>query len=213
MHVRPPLVDKVVVVDLPSLMIRYPNGISDHSQQQNGTISHNSIINVQNNILENNLYFKYIYLVGLTWLVTYIIPLGILAVLNVKLIQGLQKAGRRHAQLINQSDTSNKESMSVTLNIIAVVLVFLIFQTLDFVQIVVQQTPTGISGIVLNYTSTMALCLLALNCDANFFIYCLFYSKFRKSVVEMCGCRQKEKTVLSGKAHSSSRNTSNCTQV
>ena len=154
-------------------------------------------------VLGDNELYKYIYLTSLTWLVAYIAPLGALAVLNVMLIRGLQKARNTHARLTGQSRLpQNKESLSQTLNIIVVVTVFLVCQAPDFIQIVLLQVPTVEDKTrIMNITSSLAFCFLAINCSANFGIYCVCYKKFRTIADGMLVCRKKKSEMKNGKVN------------
>ena len=99
-------------------------------------------------------------------------------------------------------DVSVKENMSGTINIIAVVTVFLVCQTPDFVQVVIGYAPLGIAKSILYHTSSASLCFLALNSGVNFIIYCFFYKKFRKIAAGMMGCKTWPKSKGNGESRS-----------
>ena len=144
------------------------------------------------------MYYKYVYLVGLTWRFVCIIPLGALMVLNIKLILALKKAREQCAYLSPRARGNNRQHSNL-FSVVVLVTIFLVCQSLDFVQIILQRVPIGTDWITLRYTSSFALCFLAFNCGINFVIYCFFASRFKRLLIQMCSCLKKENLAINHK--------------
>ena len=127
--------------------------------------------------------YRYVYYIALTWLFVYIVPIVSLFVLNILLIKAVKASKVRHAQLTKtRMGPEEKDNLSATLNIVAVVTVFLICQTPDFIQIFIGFPAFSINKKTMMTSLSVSLAFLAFNASINFIIYCLFYKKFRRIV-------------------------------
>ncbi len=73
----------------------------------------------------------------------------------------------------------------MTINIIAVVTVFLICQTLDVVTIILSYPSMGIQRVTLTYLTSLSTLLLMCNASVNFIIYTMFYRQFRVVIMRI----------------------------
>lgn len=148
--------------------------------------------------LRDHVVYHQVYMIGCHWLVLYILPLGLLIFLNIRLIRQIRRAKATQQSLApvrrcqrTGGQGIDKESTSVTLNVIAIVTVFMVCQTPDFLLNVLSypglnlwsyKTHTEIRSVVYIF--------LALNSSVNFIIYYLFHRSVRKNVIIMC-CSKK----------------------
>lgn len=132
-----------------------------------------------------NMWYRIIYYIGLTWLLVYMIPLVLLIGLNVRLMIAIRKARKLHAALTGNQKQSEKDNLAVTLNIVAVVTIFIVCQLPDFVLVVITYPDLNIDKANLAYYGSVCSVLLALNSSVNFAIYCLFYPKFRRIMIHV----------------------------
>ena len=130
----------------------------------------------------------YIYHVTLNYLLVYLIPIGVLFILNIKLIRELKKAQKRHAEKTQQKEENRNMHMAVTLNIIVLVSVFLLCQTPDVVLLVLISEDSKLDLHTMWTAYYVKIFLLSLNASTNFLIYCVFYREFRQIFVRMI-CR------------------------
>ena len=110
-----------------------------------------------------------------------IVPLFMLAVLNLRLLLTLRGARRNRAIL---TKSSPKTSDAFTVILVAVVTVFIMCALPDFIvrSVITIMTFTGsrINLILLSYTNVLTNLLLTLNSSINCLIYCLTGRRFRK---------------------------------
>lgn len=132
-----------------------------------------------------NMWYRIIYYIGLTWLLVYMIPLVLLIGLNVRLMIAIRKARKLHAALTGNQKRSEKDNLAVTLNIIAVVTIFILCQMPDFILVVITYPDLNIDKSSLAYYGSVCTVLLTLNSSVNFVVYCLFYPKFRRIMIHV----------------------------
>ena len=113
----------------------------------------------------------------------YIVPLITLLVLNVILLRHIHIAKQNHAKLAKSH--KEQESLSVTMNVVAIVTVFIICQAPDFVFTLISYPTLGVNRPVQEYMRSLAYAFQALNSSLNFLIYSLFYKRFRRTVLKM----------------------------
>ena len=133
--------------------------------------------------LYENMWYHYIYYTCLSWLVMYIIPLCTLIILNGLLFRQIRKAQRNHAILVNSK--RERDSISVTVNIVAIVTIFITCQAPDFIHTLISYPSFGAHGSIKEYMKSAAYAFLAFNSSINFIVYCLFYKRFRNTVLRM----------------------------
>ena len=137
-------------------------------------------------LLFQNKWYHFVYHITLMWLVQYVIPIISLLVLNIILLRQIRHAQRKRAQLRNkQVINMQTENISVTINIIAIVTVFIICQTPDFGYTLISYSPLGVNKAFLRYMRSVCYCFLALNSSINFLLYCLFFKRFRRTIVRL----------------------------
>ncbi len=138
----------------------------------------------------HNRWYRLLYFWGLTWFIVFVGPLTVLAIVNMLLIRAIRRAMLQHAALTQSSPNDGKENLNVTINVVAIVSVFLLCQSLDFVVVVLQTwPPEWLESALLSNLSSAAQTMLALNAGINFFIYTMFYTKFRHRARRMFTCR------------------------
>ena len=165
-------------------------------------------------LVSQTIWYNYVYYISLSWLVFYIIPIISLVVLNILLIHHIRRAQRRRAELAvayvsrgrcsNSNNVGNntgnraargtsRDNLSLTVNIVAMVTVFIICQTPDFVLTLISYRGFTTNAHLLKVLRGLCYCLLALNSSVNFLIYCLFYRRFRAIVTRMICLRPLRK--------------------
>ncbi len=129
--------------------------------------------------------YRNVYHLGLTIAFLFAIPLPILVVLNSRLMGEITRAKTREQDL--DPSTRPKDTRKVTLNLVVVVSVFILCETPDFVASVLKigTIEQHLNKTAMTYFLSIRELLLVLNAAGNFFIYCLFYAKFRRLLVGM----------------------------
>ena len=159
----------------------------------------------QSMMLGGSQLYQIIYSNLLYYPVMYIVPLGTLAFLNVRLIAALNAIKRRTLTVRMKSTTSHVDVQSlshrrrrkddnITLCIVVIVSVFIVCQTPAlFNQIfwaLFQPTERDCGRFHFYYTKLSDL-LVVVNSSCNFVVYCLFGSTFRRIFLStVCCCRQ-----------------------
>ena len=171
-------------------------------------------------LLSQTIWYNYVYYISLSWLVFYIVPIISLVVLNIILIRQIRRAQRKRIELaaahVARTSASNRcapggrlgrstsrDNISLTINIVAMVTVFIICQTPDFVLTLLSYRGLAADVLVLKVLRGLCYCLLALNSSVNFLIYCLFYRRFRVIVGRMV-CWRPLRRLLNANVSSSS---------
>ena len=116
-------------------------------------------------------------------LLVFVIPLIVLFTLNILLfleIRGIQASTARMAP-----GSHIPRSVSGAINIIAVVTVFLVTQTMNAILYIVDIT-TSVTLMDFYRVSVIRLGIIGLNSALNFVVYCAFFSKFRDHLNVMC---------------------------
>ena len=121
----------------------------------------------------------------------YSIPVALLLVLNSCLIRAIHRAKRQHATMLNTN--KEKDSLSVTVNIVAVVIIFVICQTHDFALVIMSYPSFDVDAYTISIMSAISTMCMAINASVNFVIYFLFYKRFRRTVLLMM-CRIDRKS-------------------
>jgi 7 transmembrane receptor (rhodopsin family) len=183
-------------------------------------------------ILGDDHVYQIVYSNLLYYPVMYLLPLGSLAYLNVKLISSLNRIKRRtrHNQSQNSTyhrsttDTSRQRRQrkddNITQCVVAIVCVFIVCQTPAlFNQIfwaLIEAEGRNCGQFHFYYTKLSDV-LVVLNSSCNFIIYCLFGRTFRRiflsSVCGCCGYSMPTSIVQSGGAVDSCRHNSHSEPV
>jgi hypothetical protein len=72
--------------------------------------------------------------------------------------------------------------------LVIVITVFLVCQLCDFISAVVSSGHFHVNEIYFEYYIGIKEALLVLGCAYNFYIYVLFYKRFRRSLAKLCAC-------------------------
>ncbi|XP_064618627.1 FMRFamide receptor-like [Lineus longissimus] len=134
-----------------------------------------------------NIVFKEIYFIWLYLPVMCIIPLSVLAVLNVFLVRAVRESQRQRSDMnVRQSRENN-----VTIMLVSVVVVFIICQ----VPALVYNVAYAINQDDVNHVKSYFLLsscrnyLVVVNSTVNFLLYCAFGQKFRRTFIRIiCPC-------------------------
>ena len=148
------------------------------------------------NFWNEDLYSK-IYHITLTFVFLFIIPLTIIIVLNVRLALAIKAAMRKRQQMTNSvrpGGASQKvdSSTNVNLMLVIVISIFVICELPDFIAAIVgaMDAKSHLTGY--GYFAAVKESLLVLNSAINFYIYCIFYKRFNKTLsTTIRGCFSK----------------------
>ena len=184
----------VVVVWLASVVFNFPRFFYYHHRQfgvDNGnqtTISGTFVAHAESES-GGEFWERYrtIYHIGISMAMMYVIPVPVLACLNTKLIREIANARKRQLQLTGTKN--ERDTLAVTINLIAVVTVFIICETPDFIATIITLEHIHVSKVTLQYFLCIKEFLLVFSRAINFVIYCLFYSKFRR-LLRILLCRR-----------------------
>lgn len=150
--------------------------------------------------LRDHVIYHQVYLIGCHWVVLYILPLGLLVVLNTRLIRQIRRAKANQRSLAPGRSTravQERENASLTLNVIAIVTVFTVCQTPDFIYSVLSYPGLNKwSDDTEDYIKSIVYIFLALNASVNFIIYILFHKNVRRNVIIMCCTKACAKRLL-----------------
>ena len=158
----------------------------------------------------DNVYYKYIYEVGLDFLFRSAGPLIILVILNVRLICTIRALNKKQHVIALHRPT--KEDNTLTVMLIIVVVIFVtcqvpmsvlsfVFRTTVFFPDTINRSDEARCALKLART------LLVLNSSINFLVYCLIWRKFNRILVRMmmtC-CRKKTNNQIWRTKNTSSR--------
>ena len=140
---------------------------------------------VTNTYLWQDKTYHYLYYIVLSWLFYYIIPIGSLVILNSILIRQIRMCIKNQEEIAPASRRGRRDSVSITVNIVAVVTIFVICQIPDFIHSLITGPDIGISKVSKAYLGAVAYVFLSFNSSINFGVYCLFYGRFRKRLLVM----------------------------
>ncbi len=158
------------------------------AETQNTTGTFVSHVAFHSTLWDPEMYRK-VYHISLTFVFLFIIPFSLLIVFNVKLITTLKKAQRARASLTQQqSIRSNKQSTSnrnVNLMMVIIISTFLICEFPDFVASIIGAGDFQVDPTMYKYYAGVKESLLVLNSSINFYLYCLFYKRFRLTLKQI----------------------------
>ena len=147
-----------------------------------------------NSSLWNPDLYQKIYHISLTFIFLFIIPFSLLMVFNIKLITTLKKAQRMRASMTSQP-TKQSANTNVNLMMVIIITTFLICELPDFVAAIIGAGQFKIDETHYKYYARVKESLLVLNSSINFYLYCLFYKRFRKTLGQIFkGAKPREKS-------------------
>lgn len=151
------------------------------------------------------------------FLIMYIVPIVIMVVFNVLLMRNLRVAAKDRAALQRSVSSDAKLNSSITNIVIAVVLVFLVCNTMPFISHTLwslEKIDTSLYTrleVVRRYCSQFSNIFVTINSAVNFLIYCVCCRGFRLTFMQLiCRRRVKKKSAaatLSARVSSGSGHT------
>ena len=137
--------------------------------------------------LGSNSTFRHIYFIYMQLVVMLAIPFVLLAVLNTLLI----RAVKRSEMTTGKVNTKTKKENSLTIMLIAVIVVFMICQVPSIADNIFMATLSQelqLSPVYVKFTCISSL-MVIMNSAINFYLYCVFGKKFRRVFCRIfCKC-------------------------
>ena len=153
-------------------------------EKSNSTSTFVSHVSFNSNLWNPDLYHK-IYHISLTFIFLFIIPFSLLIIFNTKLITTLRKAQRTRASMTSQLTKQLTSNTNVNLMMVIIITTFLLCELPDFVAAIIGAGEFKIDPTTYKYYAGIKESLLVLNSCINFYLYCLFYKRFRKTLGEI----------------------------
>ncbi|XP_013388786.1 FMRFamide receptor [Lingula anatina] len=179
---------------------KYPDG-------ENGHI-------MMNSELGNSMVYFLVYGIGFYFITMYIVPMLILAIVNMKLIWTLRRAAKQRVNLAEVKGKSGRDD--VTFVLVVVVFVFVACQTPDFLLQIYYFELVIVGSFKMtrfgaNLFGQIVTLLLIINASVNFIIYCLWGNRFRQDMLKLfrCGKGNGKKGSISNKTASTKINRHN----
>ena len=150
----------------------------------------------------NKTLYRDIYHIALTYIFIFITPLSIISVVNMLLIRELQRSSKLRWKMISRTATFDKKARhdrnrhNITLMLVIVITVFLVCQVSDVVGAVMGSGYFYVNVTFYEYYVGIKECLLVFSCAYNFYVYCIFYRRFRRTLVKMFTCRSRSGSPL-----------------
>ena len=141
-------------------------------------VSHNEF---NNNLWDPVLYQK-VYHASLTMIFPFITPISLLIMFNTKLIMTLKKAQRMRASMTQHPANQSKSSANVNLMMVIIITTFFICEFPDFIASIIGAGEFKVDATAYAYYAGIGNALLTLNSSINFYLYCLFYKRFIKTL-------------------------------
>ena len=181
----------VVVVAISALLFNAPRWphyyqVGFPEEQDNSTTTFVSHVAFNSNLWNPDLYRK-IYHISLTFIFLFIIPFSMLIILNTKLITTLRKAQQMRATMTSQQTKQSTSNANVNLMMVIIITTFLLCELPDFVAAIIGAGEFQIDPTTYKYYAGIKESLLVLNSSINFYLYCLFYKRFRKTLRQIFG--------------------------
>ncbi|ELT93115.1 hypothetical protein CAPTEDRAFT_206326 [Capitella teleta] len=156
----------------------------------NGTVTHT----FERTYLGDSKLYKIIYFDISYYIICFVLPLVLLAVLNVRLTISYRKVLQRKRRMSNRPDQAQHCDPNITLVLIIVILVFMVCNTpARIVQVVWRYKKQWCMSLPF-FLMEISNVLEVLNSSVNFIIYCVFRKKFRTILQETMHCTQAPET-------------------
>ena len=200
-----------VVFNVPRWMHYYY--VAFHTQGGGTNATFVSHLSVDVSLWDERVY-RGVYHVSLTLVCLFILPLLALVCLNTKLILLINESARRRRHLTNSVYNAKittraggagggggrggggKANTSVTLNLVVVISIFLVCETPDMIATIIAAGEFNLDKTVLEYYLIVKETLLVFNSAVNFYVYVIFYRRFREVLARLCGCGSEERSGL-----------------
>ena len=169
---------------LPNFFNYYPKAVKD----QNG----NTKYKMEFSAMGKSQIFIFGYKTVANYTLMYVIPLGILIYVTVRLIHEIRVARQRRSEMTGKEESSNE----TTRILVTIVLVFLFCQIWEPVRKVLETywpNPQDRScGTFYFFYTEFSTFFSTFNSSINFLIYCLLGKKFRVTLRKMISCTGKQ---------------------
>jgi hypothetical protein len=179
----------VAIVALFSLLYNLPRFFETSivvTTDSNGTVH----IDFKRSSMGNSDLYKIVYFDASYYIICFVLPLVLLAVLNTRLTMSYRKVLQRKRRMSNRPESSTHCDPNITLVLIIVILVFMACNTpARIVQVVWRykvQTCMSVPFFLMEISNVLEV----LNSSVNFIIYCVFRKKFRTILQETVQCAQ-----------------------
>lgn len=132
--------------------------------------------------------YHYLYHIALTMIFLFIIPLISLSVVNMQLMRALRSARERRQSMGANSSPRRHHNVTIILNVVLVISKFIMCETPDLIAGVIGAFESVAATEAFLIFSPIKEMMLVLNSTLNFYIYCIFNSRFRQTLAHECPC-------------------------
>lgn len=173
-------------------VVRWPRYylVAFYSQQNTTFVSHldAAIANWDERL------YRLLYHISLTLFFLFLLPLSCVIALNARLVYHVKRALRQRRELCASNNGgggggAEENSLNLTKMLVIMIAVFAVCQLPDFVASIIGAGQLQIPPAIYEYYAAIKEAMLVLNAAINFYLYCLFYRRFRHSLAVMFGCQ------------------------
>jgi hypothetical protein len=125
--------------------------------------------------------YRDVYHIGLTFVFLFILPLGVISVVNTCLIIAIQKAWEQRAAMTNNTNQKKDASLNITIMMAVMITVFIICQLPDFIAGIIGAGKFEIDATIFEFYSGAKEMLLVFNSACNFYLYLIFNRSIRNT--------------------------------
>ncbi len=176
-----------IIFNVPRWPHYYYVAFSNNSNTTSTFVSH---LVFDTNGWNEELYQK-IYHITLSFLFLFIVPFTVMVFFNATLIRNLYQARLFRRELSNKSrdcpSPKKHRNRNVNTMMIIIISTFLMFELPDFVASIIGAVGKK-TWHLYPYYAGIKETLLVLNSSINFYLYCVFYKRFRKVLKKILGC-------------------------
>ena len=140
---------------------------------------------------DENMY-RIIYHIVLTLFFLFLIPLTTIIILNARLIYHVKKALKERLMMTSNQNNSSKQSLNISKMMAIMITVFVMCELPDFIASIIGAGEFKMHPTIYEYYAGVKEALLVLNSAINFYLYCIFYTKFRQTLMQMCGHKENQ---------------------
>ena len=168
--------------------VRWPRyyfmSFENKGQQHNTTFVSHLSASIEN--WDEDTYMK-VYHISLTFVFIFLIPLSIIVTLNIGLIYHLMKATKHRKQLTGgkaekEQDKKTKTSLNVSRMVAVLITIFIVCELPDFIAAIIGAGQFKKDPATYQYFAVFKEFMIILNSSINFYIYIIFYKRFRKEL-------------------------------
>lgn len=129
--------------------------------------------------------YRSIYHIGLTFVLLFIVPLGVISVVNMWLITAIHKAMEQRASMTHGNPCKKDASLNVTLMMVVMISVFVTCQLPDFIAGIIGAGNFKVDETIYNYYAGVKELLLVFNSACNFYLYLIFNRSMRNTFIQL----------------------------